>query len=35
MLDTNQLFAVALGINTPWYIESVNFDEQSKLLEIH
>jgi transposase len=34
MLDTNQIFAAALGVNTPWYIESVNFDEHSKVLEI-
>jgi transposase len=34
MLDTNQIFASALGINNPWFIESVNFSESAKILEI-
>jgi hypothetical protein len=34
MLDTNQIFAAALGINNPWFIESVDFSESAKTLEI-
>jgi transposase len=35
MLDTNQLFSVALGINNPWFIDTVNFTEENKVLEIN
>jgi hypothetical protein len=35
MLDTNVIFAAALGITEPWYVESVEFNSESKKLEIH
>jgi transposase len=28
MLDTNQIFAAALGINNPWFIESVDLEKR-------
>lgn len=35
MLDTNVIFATALGITEPWYVESVEFNSEAKKLEIH
>lgn len=35
MLDTNAIFTAALGINEPWYVESVEFNSEAKRLEIH
>ncbi|RTL02410.1 MAG: ISL3 family transposase [Proteobacteria bacterium] len=35
MLDTNVIFAAALGITEPWYVESVEFNSEAKKLEIH
>lgn len=34
-MDTNVIFAAALGINEPWYVESVEFNTEAKKLEIH
>ena len=34
-MDTNVIFAAALGITEPWYVESVNFHSESKKLEIY
>src|ERR1700687_5229303 len=31
---TNQLFAAALGINTPWYVQGVAFDAAKRQLTI-
>lgn len=33
-MELNQLFQVALGINSPWYIDGVHLDELSNNLEI-
>ena len=33
-MELNQLFQVALGINSPWYIETVQLDDAQKNLEI-
>lgn len=33
-MELNQLFQVALGINSPWYIDAVQLDDGSKNLEI-
>jgi transposase len=30
----NELFAVALGVETPWYVKGVNFDADKRLLTI-
>ncbi len=30
-----QLFERALGIEEPWYIDKINFDEEEKRLDIH
>lgn len=35
MLDANVIFAAALGITEPWYVESVEFNSEAKKLEIH
>ena len=35
MLDVNKLFATALGINVPWFIEEVRFNSELKKLDIH
>jgi transposase len=32
---TNQLFASALGIQSPWFVQDVNFDEAQRQLTIH
>jgi hypothetical protein len=29
-MELNQLFQVALGINSPWYIEGVRLDDANK-----
>lgn len=34
MLNMNELFATALGVNVPWHIEDVLFDAEEKILEI-
>lgn len=34
-MDTNVIFAAALGIKEPWYVESVNFNSEAKKLEIY
>jgi len=31
---TNQLFSAALGIQSPWSVKDVNFDEAKKQLTI-
>jgi len=31
----NQIFAVALAIDTPWYIKDVQFDSALKRLDIY
>jgi hypothetical protein len=33
-MNTNILFETALGIKLPWYIESINLDEDKKRLDI-
>jgi transposase len=33
-MELNQLFQVALGINSPWYIEGVRLDDANKKLDI-
>ncbi len=35
MFNTNQLFEIALGIGTPWFINEVTFNEDKKRLDIH
>ena len=32
---TNQLFAAALGITAPWFVETVDFDAGQRRLTIH
>ena len=32
---TNQLFAAALGIAAPWFVQTVDFDEGQRRLTIH
>lgn len=34
-MTTNQLFTAALGIQSPWSVKEVNFDEAKKQLTIH
>jgi hypothetical protein len=35
MLDTASIFATALGISEPWYVEEVKFDDKNSKLEIY
>ena len=35
MFSTNKLFETALGINQPWFIKNVTFDEEVKQLDIY
>ena len=32
---TNQLFAAALGISAPWFVQAVDFDAGQRRLTIH
>jgi transposase len=32
---TNQLFAAALGIAAPWFVQTVDFDAGQRRLTIH
>ncbi len=32
---TNQLFAAALGITAPWFVQTVDFDAGQRRLTIH
>jgi hypothetical protein len=33
-MDENQLFALALGLTPPWFIEKVSFDPEQKRLDL-
>lgn len=33
-MDMERLFEAALGINNPWFVKSINFDSQSKRLDL-
>lgn len=34
-MNTKALFSMALGIEPPWYIKDINFDQDAKRLDIH
>jgi len=33
-MDEKQLFAMALGLSEPWYIERIEFDPEKKRLDL-
>lgn len=35
MINSQELFAIALGLEIPWYIKSVSFNEENSQLDIH